>query len=595
MIPIPTQDTKKFTQLNSSDLLGSLFSTRNMDFEKPGYAKLARRVKYVKQNASNGSSPNNLGIIFAIIYDVIQALYVSVTNAGVWNSTSNTNITTWTKDTGSNGPGDSTDGIFWNGALYVITQSTYVCKKLSGTWSRISTSGVAPTTSSVVHPAVINVKNNTLCYGDANILRQINSDDSAGTALTLPAQYVITSVAYAGDRVWIGTYDKSGGNARVFVWDGISDEAQASYDAKSQIVASMCDYGESVAIVNGLGQLLINNGGAFIQKAAFPIFYEKEYWYTSLGIHRVPVLPKGMKSNGDYIYINIGTSIVTATGYRKGVPYMPAGLWCYDPEIGLYHKYAPSVYQTTGDFGQSQVASAAGAVGFLMDPTIVSGSLPSLAEASDVFFGAQLIKESNDSANTYNCICSPTSGVNRGYLITSKIPSLDVTDLVQKLYIKWKVLHESTDKIVVSLRNTDRFGIPFVSESLANVGITWTSTTVFTTTSTDFANAAVGDEVEILSGLSAGYSAHISSIVLATGTYTVTLDTAIGGANGNTGNVQVSNFKIVKTIDNTRTKGYMEIPIGKSSKWTQIKIELQGENVELEELQVINKRKKPSV
>ncbi len=594
MIPIPTQDTKKFTQLNSSDILGSLFATKNMDFDRPGYAKLARRVKYVKQAATNASSPNNLGIVFAVVYDVVQSCYVAITNGGIYNSTSNTNITTWTKDTGSNAPGDSTDGVFWNGALYVIAQTTYVAKKLSGTWSRISTSGVAPTTSSVVHPAIINVKANTLCYGDANIVRQINSDDSAGTDLTLPTNYVITSMAYENDRIYIGTYDKNGANAKVFVWDGISDEALASYDAKSQYVASMCGYLGSVAIVNGRGQVLAFNGGDFKQIAALPVFYEKENWYTGFSIHSVPVLPKGMKSVGEKILINIGTSVVTSTGYKKGIPYMPAGVWCYDSNVGLYHKYAPSVYQTTTDFGQAQVSQQAGTIAFLMEAPVVAGNLPSLADGSEIFFGGQVIKESNSSGNTYNCLCSPTSGVNRGYLITAKIPSLGVTDLVQKLYIKWKMLKQTTDKILVYSRNEERYALPFVSDSLSNVAITWTSSTVFTTTGANFAYVEAGDLVEILSGVGAGYIAKISSILESGGTYTVTLAAAIGGANTNTGNVLVSNFTLVKTIDYTKTKGFMEIPIGKTAKWSQYMLEFQGEEIELEEIQVINKARKPS-
>jgi hypothetical protein len=602
MTSIPSKDTKQYVQLNSTDVLGNLAASRNMNLTKPGYAQLAKKVKYILQHATNASSPNNFGVVYNVVFDPVQYCYVAITSNGVFNSSGPDNVTTWAKDTGTNAPGSSTDGAFWNGSLYVFAQTTYVAKKTSGTWTRISTVGVAPdaTTASLIHTCEINVGNDTLCYCDGNKVRQINPDDTAGIALTVPKNFVLNTLGYVNDVFHVGSYNTNGGNAKMFLWDGTSQGPTATFDAKSQMVASVCEYSGTAAMVNSFGQLCLYTGGEYKQVGAFPSYFTEEHLFAGTSVHRMPLVPKGMKGIGELIYINIGNSMVGAgSGYKKGIPYMPSGVWIYDPKVGgPYHMYAPAVHNADESIGQSQIQNQAGAIMFLAEPAVTAGSIPNAANATEMMFGAQLIKTNDSSGNIYNCLCSPTTGFNKGYLITAKILSLAEEDIVQYIRIKWKNLKNATDKLKISFRNLDKYALPFVSGTFPDGGyISWTATNTFTTTSTLFANVVKGDQIEVLAGVGSGNIAYVSSITLVTGTYTVVLDAAIGGTTGNTGNVQVANFEKVQTIGNDKPKGVIEIPMTKTSKWSQVMVELEGEGEEvmIEEIEVINKSRKNPV
>jgi hypothetical protein len=163
-------------------------------------------------------------------------------------------------------------------------------------------------------------------------------------------------------------------------------------------------------------------------------------------------------------------------------------------------------------------------------------------------------------------------------------------DTWQKLYIKHSELTKTFDKIVVKYRIKDTELVKIRYEDGVTVGsiITWTASNTFTTTDTQYADVLVGDEVEVVQGAGSGYLLHISSITETGGTYTVVLDESVKNIVAtNTGRAVVSRWTLAKVLDGTTPQnedGYSEISIGKNSKSIQFKIELRGEDVEIEEL-----------
>jgi len=185
---------------------------------------------------------------------------------------------------------------------------------------------------------------------------------------------------------------------------------------------------------------------------------------------------------------------------------------------------------------------------------------------------------------------------NRGHFITSKFMSAELQEDWQKVYIKHSPLVSDLDKINVKYRITNNNPIVSINSTTAG-NVTWTDSDTFTTTDTQWANVQVGDEVEFVEGTGSGYLAHITSITEDAGTYTVNIDETIKNLTASdTGTAVVSRWKKLTTLDNgiiSNDDGFSEIAVGVKSKQIQFKIELRGEDVEIEEILVAHQLHKP--
>jgi hypothetical protein len=182
---------------------------------------------------------------------------------------------------------------------------------------------------------------------------------------------------------------------------------------------------------------------------------------------------------------------------------------------------------------------------------------------------------------------------NRSYLVTPRLTSSNVSDEYGYVYLKYFPLGPD-DKIILKYKDTDRRGLPFSSMrygTSANWDATWTSTTVFTTTA-DLSSVVAGDEVEVIAGVGSGHIANISTITENAGTYTVTLDEAFPFVVANdVMRFNIDNFTKLCEItadSNDDTEGVYKIPLGRKSKFVQLKMELRGIEVKFEELIINN-------
>ena len=206
----------------------------------------------------------------------------------------------------------------------------------------------------------------------------------------------------------------------------------------------------------------------------------------------------------------------------------------------------------------------------------------------DVIWGAEVaprILSGDDAA-----LGTVTGSVEaRGYFITPKVFSQDVTDTFNQLTLKHSPFTSELDKIIVKYRTVDDMRHE-LDLSLSAWRATWTSTTTFTTTQADFASAIVGDEIEVLDGAAGGLLAHITVISENSGTYTVTIDETFDNyITGDLSTVVFRNWKKFATIDSTSTLGYFTEQLGANGKFIQLKIELRGLGVRIEEVKIDNK------
>lgn len=282
------------------------------------------------------------------------------------------------------------------------------------------------------------------------------------------------------------------------------------------------------------------------------------------------------------IYVD-ATTIKLATTYARAIAGTAIDL------TGTGNDNQTLQFYLKRDFGQSYLAGEQGVI-------LLENQRPIGADLyyQNFFFGGNC---AINGTTEYASGCFALKDTeNRGHFVTGKFLSPRLKDDWKKLYIKHSNLETTLDTIVVKYRIKDDGLIVKIKDSNSGA-ITWSDENTFTTTDAQFANVIKGDEVEIIQGSGSGYLAHVSSISESTGTYTVNLDESIKNLTAaETGRVIVYRWKKLATITSstpTNDDGYSEIGIGKKSKMIQFKVELRGEDVEVEELLLDNEASNP--
>jgi hypothetical protein len=188
----------------------------------------------------------------------------------------------------------------------------------------------------------------------------------------------------------------------------------------------------------------------------------------------------------------------------------------------------------------------------------------------------------------------------RGYFVTQKMFSPNVTDVWQALLLKVRNLKTEHDKIIVKYRTSANTSLPAFGRSSTTVG-TWVDANTFTTDA-DLSMVTAGMEVEFILGAGSGYLAHVSSISLNGTTYTVNLDEDIRGITAaDTCYFVIDNWTKLSTaaaedsITSVSNPDRASFPIAQQSKWIQFKVELRGQpTIAIEELELVNQTEEPA-
>jgi len=591
MYTIPGKD-KKYVQSNESPLLGNLQASRNIDFTKQGYANLAQRTKYIVQAGSNGTVTSTTGLnelgfkdVVAMLYNQSSSTYVVVAIDGALFDM-NTALTTFVRDAGANRPttNDTSDAIMFNNKMYV-SWDTAISSRANTTWTASVITGL---TSGKPHPLAVFENLNYLAVGNENTVKLYDTANSLISTCTLPAQFEVRWMRYLNNNLYIGTRDLSNKQALMFVWSGSGSTADGggfgAYGANWFL--SGCAYRSSIAVVTNLGQVLLFNGGGFDVLDNFPFYYTPYEWFYNGTIDSV-MCQRGMVTQGEFLLINVNNSLILQSPWF--LDKQPSGIWQYNPKVGLHHKYSLAGYESTStDFGQPLIGRA-GAIS-LLTKQINSSTIPAVTVGSGLLWGARHYLTGGSVTSTYS-LGSITTGANRGMVRTARLLATGLKDNFTEVVVTTKDLFDSDDKIIFKYRTTDSNTLPLASmvTSAANEPITWTSTITFTTSSTNFANVAVGNEILVLNGKGAGYTAHVSAITYSNPTYTVTLNEAITPvSNGDLGQCMITNFKYLGALTSSDPDRFKKFAVGEVSDFIEVQAELRGEGIGIQDIYVKN-------
>jgi len=701
MIKLPAREDGKWTAQFANEKMPDIVATRNITFDKDGFLQLSKPTISWFSNADDadfgvplgfgeGSVENTYRVWTEYTSFHLTFRYDSCTGAGSLGTVTNGTAVV-TQDTTANVPTTSDyqmgDACVFNN-LFHVSEDDAVFSTSASTPAASWTSRITGLSTIGPHPLCNNIAGNSLIVGNDNVVAQYNASYATTNLgqLTLPSEYLVKCVTYNNNYIAVGCHDKkNAGNGAVFIWDGKTNAANYAYRMNgASTVHMIAPFRNTFLIFTGLGQVLMWTGTGLEEVVNLP-------WYYGTGVAGYGTgsgsRNASSKGEGGISYFNLCSNLSTPTAERYDfLSNVPGGIWCYDPDIGMYHRNATTAvkmivdtipttdvnttdnnitvssapetgtpvryYAGTGntgiagldaerlyytikvdattvklattytnallgtavdltgtgdseqvlqfypksDFGQSYNTGLQGGVQTFEITTRTDGGVYN----NGLMYGAQVYKTDTTTVYKAGGMVLPDTE-NRGYFITSRFQSQQLQDDWQKIFIKHSSLETDLDKIVLKYRkdvNEPIVGLRFQQNNATLGGaITWTDNNTFTSTDTQFANVLVGDEVEIVQGAGSGYLAHVTSISVNTGTYTVNIDEDIKNISTNdTGRAVVSRWTKLTTLTSgtiTNEDGYSEIAVGVKSKSIQFKIELRGEDVEIEEILVAHTLHKP--
>lgn len=304
----------------------------------------------------------------------------------------------------------------------------------------------------------------------------------------------------------------------------------------------------------------------------------------------------GLVQRKKYYVINLtSTTIKLATTRSNAIALTAVDL------TGTGNNSQSLIFDPNRDFGGSTL----GGNGQLVD----SGSAIALVRnginaysnnIAQVIFGTRI--GTNSIAGIYGLAVAAFDQENRGHIITVKIQSSVFTEDWQTVGIKYSGIRTEDDVIVAKYRLGERTDDLIGIDQALSMTATWVNNQMFTTTA-DISAAKVGDEVSFHSGTGSGYTAHITAIS-GSSTYTVTIDEAIRNSiGGETVGFVIENWEKLGTVNSTQSEGFTNLAsnrstfdggqaswgVGAKAKWIEVKLELRGEDVRIEEILINNK------
>lgn len=665
MIKIPNRG--KFSQPNNSDLFGNIHYTKGVNFDEEGYVKSSSRTVSLLNSVDDA----NFNIPVSFGRHSAGSFYIATTDTPYKLSLGD-GVSSLAADNDTGNPSlDFTSRGKWWRTLWHVTDDTelYYKTKSSGDWTN---TGITNLTAGKAHPIEVFESANTLAVADGNTVRQLDSSYATTNLaqLTLATDYEVVTLAYNKNTLGIGTrlastIEGQNTEAKFFTWDGSLSSANDSYGVGSDAIIDVAPYKSSFVILTRAGELLYFNGGGFDKLEAFPPYFKDVVWGE---MQNVMGYGDMIQADGDILYINVNSKI-KGTNLSTHLENFPGGIWCYDPNIGLYHRYSPSITRATILYSREEDISTAtdtatvfngfsmplsptipatgnpvkilsSAVGGLLAGNIYymikvssttfklattkadadagtaidltsAGTLVCMAldvkdygqsrinriggvalqedrtHAYDgVIFGGEYYR--NDSTNDYEHLNISVAGFkNISYLVTAKITSDQVEDIIPKIYLKYRPL-KTDDTIIVKYKNKDYVGLP----KTASCTVTSPSE-MYTTDDISEAYTRAGQgielECEVISGAGAGQMVKVNSIAYGGGTYAIELAEALEGVVATSVlSIKLDNWAELQTITTEDSENWKDIPLAKNSKWTKLKVVMSGSDIAIEEILPVN-------
>jgi len=597
---IPTKG--KWAQPNKGEIFGNIYRSQNIDLKtNPGKMRVSPRLVVNTKDNDNGISNMGVPCAFLVHSPSSTPFYYAACGIGddtgsgkILVSASNSLSSAFANDALANTPttisATRSDMVEWAGGNYgsrtdpsllvsTVSPSAQIYS-LRGAWDGSwfsSTVGGSMSTVTLINmcPAF----NGNLYLTNGYGITYVPPSASAGTnpvavnsgvgTIDFNYRYFPIWIRSTSTQLWIGlmtNVTNNGTRGYVAAWDTTGTAPQAIYDIQAPCALSCTILDDVPHIIDAYGRLKKFTGTGFTEVARLPVANQN---IEMPGIYNPSTNSRWIHHRGMDIVdgkINISVNNFVSSGVY--VEDMPSGIWEYDPSIGLYHKSSPCA--TTGDWGQQSLLTA----GALFGSKRSTGTyLAGFAYYTDSGSTSRNGIFHDDLTTTTN---------RRGILTIPWIDSSQVADTFQKTIYRFRNL-VSGSKIIGKFRTDKSATLPFVA------AITWTHDNSFISTDSNWQYASVGDEVEVVQGVGASTTGHITQINSSGGTYTVIVDDSSMNIPSGSALVKVNNYRKMGEITQLNSSSQI-LAIIRNDNSVQIKTELRDEGgMELNDLTITSK------
>lgn len=553
VIRIPEKN-KKFVVDNASFSRGNIYSTFNVMFDADvGRVKLNPPLLKLYSTSDSADFGRIIAIVTAQKNGGGIDCYVLTDDASGTGTVWSVGTGSLTKLTGTDSPTTATDStsdmcMAWD-TIHVTTTSGlhYVADSSSaGAWT--ANTNAAFQAKFIV---IFFQEQNRLYFFNTTSVKSCNSAYavSSGSYEITSGLTGISCARAASKRIWFASSGANGApTSKIYEWDGVATNPLNIFTIETSSIQNIVILNDLPVAIDGRGRLWFYDGYKFVLKDGVNLPVREDEFGQAFIVHR-----NGSLAEKSKIYF-------LAAAYDVDDPNTSeralAGIWCYDPAIGLYHFSSPD--------NNSRITSPYALSKYLTDQRLIVG-----------YYGGTVTL---GSSNYRIAVTENTVGVEgtlrTGFITTQFIESKDLTDMFNAIGIKYRKMIYTSAKIEVKYRTWKNLE--------CNTTITWTSTTTFTCATADLAGTGslyntqvvVGDEVMVQQGVNVGTIAHITTLAVNGATTTVTIDRAATTSSG-TAYAMFSNYTLLKTISYNATDTFKNIRLAKASTMIQVKVVMQ--------------------
>lgn len=600
-INIPPASIRRWTGPYTGNFYGTLWKTFNVDLDRnDGKVMLSRRFERIEDTISDFTGDNAYVAFIRSNADCTDRYWALANNGGLQKTDSATPEHTtapsdsWDTDALANTPsgcrdftvgGNDSRNDSGRNKLYVTTDTGDIAvlndtgnNVWTASWWVSKQSKPRLTQGVITRPIQYFPYIKKVLVGSSNLIHTIqrptdtSNDTLTYARLVLPKDLNARHIMTTGNRAWILTDHKYGGQGQIVEWDGFSETYTNIHKAYGVAALSGVDYNGVPIVLNSKGKFLEFNGNGFEpmvrngQEIAFPIASNASLISGTDTAIVVSVFPRGMTVAEDgLIYINVAESTITS---ERQV----AGIWCLDPRTGrLYNKYSLGQWGDSTDYGHQKMSTPGGIY-----------SLPASVTGRSLLAGGVINTTATGGAQTglWLLDAETATTLTKGYFITQYIQATEVRDQWESLWLRFRRFIATGSQFVVKARGVRSLYLANLRPLQATC--TFTSTTTFTLTLAAGDDAlAVGDEIEIQNGVNAGQLAHITTISGAhAALQTITIDETLK-TGSSTAIIRFDRWRKLGVISTT-SKYEDNVNIGLDSSFIQFKVELRGQASDVE-------------
>lgn len=386
--------------------------------------------------------------------------------------------------------------------------------------------------------------------------------------------------------LWVGTYNNQGGRARMLFWDGVTqDTVEVSVEVEAGMVMAMSIKDDVPYILDNRGVLSAWNGSYFEKVSRLDLDYKQLYRFDVFSSKDRWIHHNGMQTIDGEVLMAVNTRMADTTDLQ--VPRTPSGVYAYNSEHGIYHKFSFTSQKddaTVTDMGQLEIVEVGAIYPLLDDEELNEGD-----EQSD-FLVSYAYKVDNSTTN-YVIAKTDRRGIDGTSTDTAAVitfpwwDSSEVTDKWEKFYAFIKPLANSTDKLVLKYRKQEFNPV--------EIDVTWTDRAQFTSSDsslseikTNFDND-IEYEFEGLQGEGSGYITQVENIQSAGGgLYEIDLaDNVVPNNPTSTAKVRLDRWNLVGELtDDESVEDYIGFNPETTATRVQFKLYLYGTNIELQRI-----------